>query len=357
MQPDSSAGFAATLCLLLVAAGGTVGGVAAPQSGVSAGPGDVTADDVLVDIAVAENGTATWTVEYRVRLDDENTTAAFEELQADVAANSTRYADRFGSRLESTVGAAAEATGREMALGNVSVSTSIRQLPRRYGVVTYRFRWEGFAVVSDGRLDVGDALRGLFLDDRTRLLVTWPEGYELRSVEPEPDVRRDRAVGWAGPMEFRDDRPNIAVQRAKAEDGRAGIGGAALLLGGAGVAVVAVAVAVGVRRSGRSWSELPGIGPAAAYATRGDSGTGPDAPPSDATAEDDTPTELLSSEERVLRVLRENGGRMKQAAVGDALGWSDARTSQVVGSLRNEGRVESFRLGRENVLRLVEEST
>jgi hypothetical protein len=62
----------------------------------------------------------------------------------------------------------------------------------------------------------------------------------------------------------------------------------------------------------------------------------------------------LSNEERVLRLLRENGGRMKQQDVVQTLGWTDARTSQIVSGLREEEKLESFRLGRENVLRLPE---
>jgi uncharacterized membrane protein len=37
------------------------------------------------------------------------------------------------------------------------------------------------------------------------------------------------------------------------------------------------------------------------------------------------------------------------------LDWSAARTSQVVSSLRDDGQIETFRLGRENVLKLPEE--
>jgi uncharacterized membrane protein len=43
---------------------------------------------------------------------------------------------------------------------------------------------------------------------------------------------------------------------------------------------------------------------------------------------------------------------MKQQDVVSELGWTEAKTSQVVGSLRDEGKLESFRLGRENVLTL-----
>jgi Uncharacterized membrane-associated protein/domain len=60
----------------------------------------------------------------------------------------------------------------------------------------------------------------------------------------------------------------------------------------------------------------------------------------------------LSNEERVLRLLKGNGGRMKQQQVVTELDWTDAKTSQVVGSLREDEKIEVFRIGRENVLTL-----
>jgi hypothetical protein len=45
---------------------------------------------------------------------------------------------------------------------------------------------------------------------------------------------------------------------------------------------------------------------------------------------------------------------MKQQEVAESLDWTDAKTSQVVTSMRDEGSLESFRLGRENVLVLPE---
>jgi len=67
---------------------------------------------------------------------------------------------------------------------------------------------------------------------------------------------------------------------------------------------------------------------------------------------DGPPAELLSNEERVLRLLEENGGRMKQQQVVQELDWTDAKTSQVVGTLREQDDVEVYRIGRENVLAL-----
>jgi uncharacterized membrane protein len=69
-------------------------------------------------------------------------------------------------------------------------------------------------------------------------------------------------------------------------------------------------------------------------------------------ADDEPPSELLSNEERVEQFLESQGGRAKQQAVVEALGWTEAKTSQVVKQMREDDRLDSFRIGRENVLKL-----
>ena len=46
---------------------------------------------------------------------------------------------------------------------------------------------------------------------------------------------------------------------------------------------------------------------------------------------------------------------MKQQEVAQTLDWTDAKTSQVVRKMREEGDLDAFRLGRENVLVLPDE--
>ncbi len=48
---------------------------------------------------------------------------------------------------------------------------------------------------------------------------------------------------------------------------------------------------------------------------------------------------------------------MKQQTVVQELGWTDAKTSKVVSKLRDDEEIESFRIGRENVLRVLDEDS
>ncbi|MDZ7701131.1 MAG: hypothetical protein U5J98_03170 [Halobacteriales archaeon] len=288
---------------------------------------------MLLSVDIGADGDARWRIEYRVRLDDENTTAAFEELEADVEANESAYVSRFADRMTATVADASSATGRQMAVRNVTVSTTTQQLPQQYGVLVYTFEWTGFAVVEGDELRAGDALAGFFLDADSSLRVAWPAGYELADVSPEPSERGDRSVVWRGPADFGPDEPRLVASAAgPADDVDTSLVGlaivAAVLVGGAAL----------------WWWRYRSGGDTAPSGTAGATEADDDRPPDD----------LLSNEERVIALLEEHGGRMKQQVVVEELGWTDAKTSQVVGKLRDAGDVEGFRLGRENVLRLPE---
>ena len=354
----------AVIALLTVAPVAGLGTVAGTGTGAAAGtaatPGALDAtqvdpDSVVLRVNVAADGTAIWAVEYRVRLDDANTTDAFESVREDIEADPSQFTASFADRMGRTVESAANRTGREMALRNVTVTATREQLPQEYGVITYRFAWTGFAAVDGDRLRVGDALAGFFLDAETRMLVSWPDGYAATSVTPPPEEKRTRTVVWGGPLEFGSGEPRVVLApesavttTAAGSDGgdggdgsQGGAGLSPLLLVAVSVVIVAVAGTgyVTLQRSGKT-DDGDGDG---ASASDGDGGgTAPSA-------------DLLSNEEQVLGLLEENGGRMKQQAVADELDWTDAKTSQVIGGLREDDAVETFRIGRENVVTLPDE--
>jgi hypothetical protein len=296
--------------------------------------------------------------------------------------------------MEATARAAENATGREMTVRNVSVRATRQQLPQEYGVVTYRFEWTNFAAGTDGELRAGDALAGLFLDRQTTLVIGWPEEYGATTVAPTPDERRNDAVSWVGPTDFGAGEPAVGLSTDAAATGAPttgdpgdGVdgsgddaGGSTLLFVAVGLAAVAV-VGVGVvlyrRRDGRD-GDRGRVGTDPVGAGSGTAASGMDADESDTAgaADGDTtgePTteeadgktdagaddgpapwndELLSNVERVTVLLEHNDGRMKQQAIASELGWSDAKTSQVIGKMRDDDAVETFRLGRENVVSL-----
>ena len=324
--------------------------VAVTESPVSAaGPDEVDPDGIEIDVVLAEDGSAEWEIQFLVALDDDDGEAAFADLEDDVAEDPDPYVERFADRIDSTVENAAASTGRSMHADGYDVRTERQSLAREYGVLTYSFTWHGFAAVDGDELRAGDAIDRYYLDEDTRLAVSWPEGYELRSVAPEPDDERERTVVWRGSeTDFVSGEPRVVV----ASDGL--FSSAALVLGGLAAVGLAVAgIAWWARSRGGavdSTDDADGSTSSGAAGAEGDERNRTDADSDGEEPPRPDPAEFLSNEERVLGLLEERGGRMKQQRVVQELGWTDAKTSQVVTGLREDGDLESFRIGRENVL-------
>lgn len=293
----------------------------------------VDADDIVMEVDVQDDGDAHWQIQHRIRLEDQAEIDAFEELRGEIDDDPANFTERFRDRIEPTVADAAQATGRDMAVENVSIATDRRFIEREYGIVTYSYTWTGFAGVDEADLHVGDALAGTFLTEETSLVITWQEDYAVDEVRPDPDDDTASSVRWSGPREFADDEPHLVVTGDEPDDDPGGLPTWLAL-----PALLAILVAAG----GGWW-----------YVSRDRPPTEPTTTAEEANPEaDEAP--LLSNEERVLHLLEERGGRMKQQEVAEELDWTATKTSKVVGNLREDDELESFRLGRENVLRLPE---
>lgn len=332
---------------------------------------EIDADDITMEATMDRNGSATLRVIYTIRLDTDADTEAFEELRAEIESEPSSYLDPFAERMNRTVDTAEAATGREMSARGFEISTTRdSQLQTELGRVIFEFDWPQFAAVGDdGTIRAGDAVDSLFLGEGESLEFRWPEGYAIESSNPAPERAEARLAVWRGPIEFDAGQPRLVLtsggtvtetpggSNGEPTDTDDGSGSATDTQvdgsgengeqpddsdgNGPGFATVPVVGAVGL---------LLIASAAVALFVRKESDGGQQAPadPSETTP----PDELLSNEERVLQLLTQNGGRMKQKQVAEQLDWTAAKTSQVVGDLRDDDEVESFRLGRENVLTL-----
>lgn len=365
----------------------------APPADAAAAAQEVDADRTRIRIDLTPDGDAVWTLELWTRLEDDADRTAFEDLQADVESNESVYAGDFRDRMTASIQSASEETGRSMAIRNVSVSTRTEGVPSSYGVLVYEFEWTSFAAVDGDRLRAGDAIDGFLLEENTRLTIRWPESYREASVTPEPDDRSERAVVWrGGETDFTIGEPRLVVTTASQEESLLPLLGAGAVIVVVGALVVWLGYTGRLPMPGRGESReeppasadsaaptgeatsgadgasaeppaTPGEGTSASGAGADAAGTAAAAGAAGETAEDaeagpeeGVPPELLSNEEQVLRLLEAHGGRMKQQQVVSELEWTEAKTSQVVTSMRDEDQIEIFRIGRENVLALPEEA-
>lgn len=284
----------------------------------------VGVDSVLIHIDVYGNGTAQWRIEYRVQLDDRTTERAFRRLQRNLRENPGPANEEFYDRIQRSIRTAENTTGRNMSGTDFEAHTTVRQIPEKLGVVVYSFQWEGFSNVSDGRIQVGDALEGFVLETDERMSVSWPSEYKLTEVDPAADKREDTTVTWRGQTTFGPQGPQLLLTPRTSPQSQ-------FLLVGVAAITALIAVFGLIQRSG--------VDSPVSLAKHADGETG-------------KKSELLSDEEQVLRLLKKHGGRVKQQTVIDELGWTPTKTSYVVSNLRDEGKIQSFRLGHENVLSL-----
>ncbi|MDQ2051480.1 MarR family transcriptional regulator [Natronolimnohabitans sp. A-GB9] len=70
----------------------------------------------------------------------------------------------------------------------------------------------------------------------------------------------------------------------------------------------------------------------------------------------DTPSELLSDEGEVVRLLVENHGRLRQHRIADETGWSKSKVSRICSQMDSDDMIEKASVGRENVITLSDRS-
>jgi uncharacterized membrane protein len=62
-----------------------------------------------------------------------------------------------------------------------------------------------------------------------------------------------------------------------------------------------------------------------------------------------------TEEEKVLRVLRSNGGSAYQSAITEQCRFSKAKTSQLLTALERKGAVRRYKKGRDKIVNLIEQ--
>ena len=327
-------------------------------------------DNTVTRIEVYENGSARWTIHIRTRLDTDERVDEYTAFQVRFRNDTARYLDPFRERMQGVVSSAANATGREMQATNFTAATRIQEVPRRWGIVTYKFTWTNFAAQTSETLVVGDIFQGgWFIAANDTLQIEAPTSYEITHVDPAAASRDGSVVTWGGREDFADRRPRVvfapatnpeatteepdtSTQASSAQGAGTPFGESNLkvVLGIVGFSIVSlIAFTVYRRRESRGDPDQP----VTADAEKSPATATPAAIDYEARSGDSaTATAIITDEERVLDLLEANGGRMRQAAIAEEFDWSASKTSRVIGKMADEESVEKLQLGRENLVAL-----
>jgi len=348
------------------------------------------AGETVFVIELDASGDASWQITERIPLENDTDEAAFSEIADEFESGEFELASV--AAIEEAVEGVDQRTDRPMTLSDHDRTSAIEgEGENRTGVLTASFTWENFARMDEDTddLHIDDVLeteQGLWLPGLTadqQLVIRAPDGYAVLDATVPP---QDGELRWEGPTEFdnetltatfigdgggngTEDDPNGDDDPGNGDD-RLGLIGVLF----AGIFVVAVAGLLVLYRE--QLEALLDRGPAEAT-------DGPDEDPAastdgtdvaeadtdgqrssgageatsaggaaGATADDESTIdeELLSDEERVERLLERNGGRMKQADIVEETDWSNAKVSQLLSTMEEDGRIDKLRIGRENLI-------
>ncbi len=279
-------------------------------------------------IALREDGSALWTVEYRTPLATDDDMVNFENYSRDL--NSV-YLPQMEDLMQRSAAQAAAGTSRQMAVDNFSGDAVVQTSPTgKFGVVTYSFSWTNFAV-SDGGLSAGDAFPGgLYLAKDSTLVVSYPRGYTVTAADPVPDQQVGDGLIWYGLRSFGAGEPRIVLERPA-------FPALPVVLG-----LIAILIVVSGFMVYRKRRQQPGP-------------NGPTDDPGDRTSRL-SDADLLSLEERIVQLLRTNGGKEFQSEITKVLGLPKSTVSSTLNDLQQRGIIQKVRKGRENLIRLIDDS-
>ncbi len=205
---------AATLIVALVAFAGAVGAVSAES----------------VDVQLHEDGDATVTFEWTYDFDADEERDAFVSLEQDEVAQD-EFLDDFVGGIEAVADESADATGREMWVGDTAIEL---EDSGGSGVVRITVEWGSLAEADDGKLTLTEPFASGF--ETERLTVEAPEGYVIDSAEPEPTDTDERTATWSDVS--LDGFEVVVISSEASEESLPGFGVVAALLSAVAVALV-----------------------------------------------------------------------------------------------------------------------
>jgi hypothetical protein len=376
------------VCLLLLI-GSLVGGFSVGAAAGASAQSSFTQQDfdrTEFRIQVYENGSARWTFTFVRRLDSADERTAFEDYATRFETEETDLYTNFQMNARELTVRGTNETGREMVATSFTraamVDEGLAGTGDERGIVRISFLWTNFAATDGNQVVVGDVFDGGFYIGPNQSLVFAPgPGMAFESVYPTPDsqgnpesIVASDSVTWEGEESFPDQRPRLVFVPEGGVGGTpserstltgtmtaTGVPGGGDGGGMLGWLVLAVVLVLGGGAGYAYWSGQMGddSGAATTETADGTDGSGgaaevADGADSDAAtgAPDIGEEELLSDEDRVVSMLEERGGRMKQVNIVEETGWSKSKVSMLLSDMEEEGQLSKLRVGRENIVSL-----
>jgi len=326
---------------------------------------DWLAGNTTWTVKLQSDGDAVWRIRENVNLSTESEREAFRSYL-----ETAEYEETWQNTLlsfEQATTTASTSTGRSMEIRDVGQTVSPESaIANGTGWIALEFTWENFGRVDGNRLHIDDVIEteeGLWfkrLAETETLIIRPPNAaeYGVRNATSPPAQIDNSELRFEGPVTFDSNSLQVTFIGGGEDSSQLIF----WLIGGLGFAGVVVLVLYFLA-SNRDQFELAFPDEADEKAELdGGSVTAPsDTPapppqsPETSTDDDEINVELLSDEERVERLLEQNGGRMKQANIVKETDWSNAKVSQLLSSMEEDGEIDKLRIGRENLISFPDE--
>jgi len=377
--------------LVLSLAGPAVGGAGPAESDIAvvqSAPGEFT--DTTFEITVSGDGDGRWTIRHSQPLENDDEVAQFEAFAEEFRTTETETFRSFRERARRLTASGTESTGRNMTASDFRRDAFIDERGQTTGVIEMSFRWSEIATVEGDRVILADIFAGGWAITDGQWLVIQPGDGVVFAEEPIPDPDRGlegvdlveaSSVTWIGERQFADRRPRVTFRPASDADDNdtatddtatddtagddtagddtagddtgesprdeGGDGGIGMLPFAVGL-VLLVGIGGGLAYYRRAVDD---DGDTAAADSAATAGGGRDTGDGDVVSD----AELLSDEDRVIRLLERNGGRMKQVTIVEETEWSKSKVSMLLSDMEGEGEISKLRVGRENIISLAGE--
>jgi len=319
-------------------------------------------DTTTFRITLYDNGSATWTIEHYQPLETENETEQFQTYATDFEQNETELYSDFVTDADALTRVGTNKTGRQMAARNFRRSAGVVPQQER-GVVRMSFLWTNFARTYTERLVVSDVFEdGFYLGAGQRIVFEHDTEMAFTSARPAPasqsnpdSLQESTSITYVGERSFNSSRPYVELGRSNATESTAtpnattaeAAAGRSMWQFALLLAIIALgAVAAAAWRSGAAGAVL---------GDDGDGGTATESATEPTTDAAVTEPELLDDEDRVIKLLEENGGRMKQVDIVETTEWSKSKVSMLLSDMEDDGDISKLRVGRENIISLAGE--
>ncbi len=239
--------------------------------------------------------------------------------------------ENFQQKIFNLIESASTATHRPMDIdeGSLQINTTLSLDSK---ITEYTFVWQNFTATNNKELVFGDVFQvnnffGQLFGDAA-LQLSYPDAFNVRSVTPQPYQRDDalHLLKWARTQDLANANVNVVL----ASDDQSTGGSNPLQSNIFSIAIAAIVIPVSA------------IGFYAFKKRRNNNQQTSTAP--------SQPSVIETEEDKILKLLKTAGGSMRQTEITERLGFSKAKTSQLLTALEGRGLLARYKKGRDKIV-------